>query len=325
MPSTRRRNAPCVRLGAIVLLCGLAAGAAAAQSSVPLTFDWPESLSGTATYSFERNQVQGGNVKRLSADGEILLTVSAVSNGLLLSFESGDSQMDSQGYPEMEGRITKMMARIMQAPPSYVVGRDGAFLRLVDPAGFAATAQDAAMALLSDLPPQLVQQLRQTLEATLSEAQLTSMAESSWNRHVGTWIGGDMEPGRAYHTDDTQHVPMLGAAFPVRLTYTLIGSAPCAGANGCVELEERSVMESPKATAAMETLFRRMLAPSGVTDVRVDTYRVVATSRVVADPDTLLTYRSTVDRETHIDVVANGQPIAMGDTDRRVFEFAYDN
>ena len=324
MLSTGRRNAPRAHLGAIVLLCGLASSSAAAQNSVELTFDWPQPLSGTATFSFERHQLQGPSEKRLSGEGEMGMTVSAVPDGLLLSFEPRDLNVDSEGYQELEGRIAKTMARIMGQPPSYLVSRQGEFLRLSDPSGFAATVQEATLSLLSDLPPQVMQQVEPVLAATLSEAQLTALTAANWNNYVGTWIDGEMEPGEPYHTEDVQNVPMLGAEFPVRLTYTLIGDTPCAAANGCVELEQRSVMESPEATAAMEGFFGQMLAASGVTDVQVDTYRIVATSRIVADPSTLLTYRSSLHRETVIDLVTNGQPVPVRDTERRAFEFAYD-
>lgn len=321
--SQGRRAAALLPLLAIVLA---ASGGALGAEAVTLEFAWPEDLSGSASYTFRRTKEVGGGREELAGSGRAGIAVSPVAGNLLIAFHDSEIDIETNNVPGVQGRIQGLLAQVGSESPDYLVSRRGEFLGLQDPAGFRQAVRAAVDGMIGDMPPETAQQVGPLLDSVLSEAQLTAMAEGLWNRDVGSWVGMALEPGTPLKLDSTQVFPVLGdTELPVRLSYRLVGDAPCGegGGAGCVELESRSLMDAPEAAAAFGA-FLQQIDPSGEANLSVGDYRVEVTARLVTDPDTLVPYTSRMDRVSTLVLLVNGQTLTVRETDLRSIAFDYD-
>jgi hypothetical protein len=124
---------------------------------------------------------------------------------------------------------------------------------------------------------------------------------------VGNWVDGSYVPGHVYELEMSYQSPLLGGeAFPMQVTQQLAGRAPCrkgAAPQSCVRLVQTSRVSDASFTRATSAFVRRTVGAG----VSVDRAEVVKTVEVLADPSTLLPYRSAVTETKRFVISAKGE------------------
>ena len=273
----------------------------AGKTRTHLTFDWPERLTSTA--SMHSKSVKRGETIEISM--RAVSTVRPLGKDALLvsarvtdrKFSAGTKDTDKANYLE------RLVQEAITEIPDYVVDRDGDFVRVENLGAYTKRLEDA---LVDGLPERLKEgraKARELARSLVNEQTLNAMVQDEWNNVVGNWVDGAYVPGEVYELHGNYHAPALGdQTFPMLITQQLAGRVPCrkgAAPHSCVRLIQSSRVSDPSFTRASSAYVRKILGQ----ELSVDKAEVLKTVEVIADPDTLLPYRSVV-KETKSFVVS---------------------
>jgi len=275
-----------------------------AKERTHLTFDWPERLTSTAT--MRSKSVKRGETIEISM--KAVSTVRPLGKDALLVSARVTDRKFSAGTKDKEkaNYLERLAQEAMTDIPDYVVDREGEFVRVENLAAYQKRLEDA---LVDGLPEGLKEgraKARELARSMVNEQTLHAMVQDEWNNIVGNWVDGSYVEGEVYEIHSSYHAPALGEqTFPMVMTQQLAGRTACrkgAAADSCVRLLQTSRVSDPSFTRASNAYVRKMLG----NDVSVDKAEVVKTVEVIADPDTLLPYRSVVKETKSFVVSARG-------------------
>lgn len=294
----------------------------AAKTRTDLTFGWPERM--TATASMRSKSAKRGEVLEMS-----MRTVSTVrplgEDHLLISGKVTERKMSpgtkDKGKAEYLERLLK---EATAAVPDYVVDRDGDFVRTENLEPYLKTVEDALVNGLPEGPKEARAKARQLVKTLITEETLSALMQDEWNNIVGNWADASYVPGEVYEFQATYQSPALGdRTFPMRRTQQLAGRVACrkgAAADSCVRLIQVSQVSDPGFTRATSAFVRKTVGA----DVSVDSAVVVKSVEVIADPQTLLPYRTVVKETKTFTVSAKGEaPRTSEETSESVTTYSY--
>jgi hypothetical protein len=294
-----------------------------AKTRTDLTFDWPERVTSTAT-------VRSKSSKRGEMIEMSMRAVSAVrplgEDQLLISGRVTDRKFTPTVKDKGKANyLERLLREAMTDVPDYVVDRDGEFVRVENLGPYLKRLEDALVEGLPEGPKEGRAKAQQLVRTLVTEKSLSALMQDEWNNIVGNWVDGSYVPGELYELQQRYQSPALGdQTFPMLVTQQLAGSQACrkgAAPNSCVRLLQTSRVSDPSFVKAMSAFVRKTL---GTADVSVDKAEVVKTVEVIADPETLLPYRTVV-RETKSFVVsAKGAPSnASEETHESITTYSY--
>ena len=278
-----------------------------AKTRTDLTFNWPQRLTSTAT-------VRSKSSKR----GEVIeMSMRAVSTVRPL----GEDQLlisgrvtDKKFTPAVKDKgkadyLERLLKEAMTDVPDYVVDRDGEFVRTENLGPYLKRLEDALVDGLPEGPKEARAKARQLVKSLVTEQTLNALIQDEWNNIVGNWVDGSYVPGELYELQLSYQSPALGdQAFPMLVTQQLAGREACrkgAEPNSCVRLLQISRVSDPSFTKATSVFVRKTV---GSTEVSVDKAEVIKSVEVIADPKTLLPYRTVVKETKSFVVSAKGGP-----------------
>jgi hypothetical protein len=287
-----------------------------------LTFKWPERMSSTATVrskSTKRGEVTEVHARatttvRPLGEGELLISSKIAERRVTPALKD----KDKANYLE---RVLKEATTDI---PDYVVDRDGDFVRIENLGPYLKRLEDALVNGLPDGPKEARAKAQQLVRSVVSEASLSASIQDDWNGIVGNWSDGSYVPGEVYELHLTYQSPVLGdRTFPMVVTQQLAGREACrkgAAADSCVRLVQTSRVSDPSFSRATSAFVRKTVGA----DVSVDKADVVKTLEVIADPKTLLPYRSVMKETKTFVVSAKGEaPRTSVETQESVTTYSY--
>ena len=276
-----------------------------AKLRTDLIFDWPERMTSTAT-------VRSKSSKRGETIEMSMRAVSTVrplnDDELIISGKVTDKKFS----PALKDKgkadyLERLLKEAMTDIPDYVVDRDGEFVRTENVAPYLKRLEDALVNGLPDGPKEARARARHLVNTLITEESLNALVQDEWNNIVGNWADGSYVPGEVYERQATYQSPALGEqTFAMRITQQLAGREACrkgAAANSCVRLVQVSRVSDPSFAKATGVFVRKTVGA----DVSVDKAEVVKTVEVVADPKTLLPYRTVVKETKTFVILAKGQ------------------
>jgi len=294
----------------------------AAKQRTDLTFDWPERMSSTVTLRSKSNK--RGEVTQFSV--RAVTTVRPLGEGqLLISAKVTDKKF---GPPVKDKGKADYLQRVLQEAttdiPDYVVDRDGEFVRIENLAPYQKRIEDALVNGLPEGPREARAKAQQLVRTLMSEETLSAAVQDEWNSTVGNWADGSYVPGELYELQQVYRSAALGdQTFPMRVTQQLAGRQACrkgAAANSCVRLVQTSRVSDPAFVQAMSAFVRKTVGAEG----SVDKAEVVKMVEVIADPKTLLPYRTLVKETKTFTVSAKGEaPRSSEEIEETVTTYSY--
>jgi hypothetical protein len=208
--------------------------------------------------------------------------------------------------------------------PDYVVDRDGDFVRMENLGPYVKRVEDALVNGLPKGTEDVRAKARQMARQLVNEETLNALVQDEWNSIVGNWAEASFVPGHVYERQATYWSPALGEqTFPMQMTQRLVGRVACtkgAAPDSCVRLVQTSRVSDPSFTRASSVFVRKAVGA----EVSVDSAEVLKSVEVIADPDTLLPYRSVVKETKTFTVSAKGSaPKTTEETSERVTIYSY--
>jgi hypothetical protein len=222
----------------------------------------------------------------------------------------------------------KYLERVVQEAttdvPDYVVDRDGDFVRIENLAPYLKRLEDALVTGLPDGPKEARAKAEELVRTLVTERLLTAAIEEEWNMVVGNWANGSYVPGEVYELHLSYQSPVLGdRGFPMVVTQQLAGREACrkgAAPESCVRLVQVSRVSDPSFNRAMSAFVRKTVGG----DVSIDKAEVVKSVEVIADPKTLLPYRSVVkERKSFVVSAKDEAPRTSEETKESVTVYSY--
>lgn len=287
-----------------------------------LTFNWPERMSVTGTVRTRTSK--RGEVFDLQA--RVTSTVRPLGKDeLLVSVKVADRRFSTESKDKnKDDYLERVLKEAMTDVPDYVVDRDGDFVRVENLGPYLKRLEDALVNGLPDAPKEARAKARGLVSSAVSEATLGASMQEEWNSIVGNWTDGSYIPGEIYELHLTYQSPALGErSFPMVVTQQLAGREACrkgAAANSCVRLVQISRVSDASFARATSAFVRKAVGA----DVSVDKAEVVKTVEVVADPKTLLPYRSSVKETKTFLISARGEsPRESVETSETVTTYTY--
>jgi hypothetical protein len=294
----------------------------AERPRIDLVFNWPERMTSSATVrtkSSKRGEVtemQARAVTTVKPLGEDELLIS----GKLVDRRFTPSMKDAGKARYLEG----VMREATTDMPDYVVDRDGDFVRIENLAPYLKRLEEALVKGLPEGPEEARAKARDLVRSIVSEESLNASLQDEWNNVVGNWAGGSYVPGESYEMHLIYQSPLLGdRTFPMVVMQQLAGRAACrkgASPHSCVRLLQTSRVGDPSFTRATRAFVRKTVGG----DVSIDQAEVVKTVEVIADPKTLLPYRTVVNETKTFVVSAKGEaPRTSVETRETVTTYSY--
>jgi hypothetical protein len=294
-----------------------------AKTRIDLVFDWPERLTSTATVRSKSNK--RGEVSEMS-----LRAVSTVrpmgEDHLLISARVTERKFTPGGKDKGKADyLQRALKEALTDIPDYVVDRDGDFVRVENLAPYLKRIEDALVAGLPEAPKEVRAKAQQMVRSMLSEQILSATVQDEWNFIVGNWANGSYVPGEVYEVHSSYKAPALGGeVFPMVMTQQLAGREACrkgAAANSCVRLLQTSRVSDPSFGRATSALLKKTL---GTNDVAIESAEVIKSVEVIADPKTLLPYRSVMKETKRFVVAVKGEaPVASEELTETVTTYSY--
>jgi hypothetical protein len=292
------------------------------KKRIDLVFNWPERLTATASLRTKSNKrgeiidMQARAVTTVRPLGEDELLIS----GKLTEKRFAPSTQDKEKANYLQRVLREATADV----PDYVVDRDGDFVRIENLAPYLKRLEEALVNGLPEGPKEARAKARELVRSIVNEDLLNASLQDEWNNTVGNWAGGSYVPGETYEMHLSYQSPLLGdRTFPMVTTQQLAGREACrrgAAPNSCVRLLQTSRVSDPRFTRATSAFVRKTI---GV-DVTVDSAEVVKAVEVIADPKTLLPYRSVVKETKRFVISAKGEaPRTSEETHESVTTYTY--
>jgi hypothetical protein len=294
----------------------------AAKPRIDLTFDWPERMTSSASVrsrSAKRGEVLEMSIRTISTvrplgDDELLVS------GKVTEKRFGPASKDKGKADYLE----RLLAEATADMPDYVVDRDGDFVRMENLGPYVKRVEDALVNGLPKGTEDVRAKARQMARQLVNEETLNALVQDEWNSIVGNWAEASFVPGHVYERQATYWSPALGEqTFPMQMTQRLVGRVACtkgAAPDSCVRLVQTSRVSDPSFTRASSVFVRKAVGA----EVSVDSAEVLKSVEVIADPDTLLPYRSVVKETKTFTVSAKGSaPKTTEETSERVTIYSY--
>jgi len=309
MSLRQSQNTPATQssLGAIVCVSVFAVtsvvthNAALADNStdatpVKLVYDWPADL--VANVEMSKTKQRTGGRGDSSVSGSFTMKTTAHDAGLQVDIS--DSTINMQvAEGSTPPQLIRMMERISELAPSYVISHEGELLSFSDIKKYQAIMSQEFDALMSDLPQEAKQQMTGFMDQLISEEALFASLKQDWDRDVGQWAGTEFEKGFIYEVNYLTPVPMLGGVeLDTYGVYEILGHVACDKEPGaaleaanpdtaaCVELHFSSRLE-PEATEKMLGQLFESLGQPLPEDFRME---IDYELHLVTEPDTLLAH-----------------------------------
>jgi hypothetical protein len=294
----------------------------AAKIRVDLTFDWPEDLEATA--SVRSKSAKRGEVIDMSM--RIVSTVRPLGDDQLLISSKVTEKKFSAGTKDKAKAdyLQRLLTEVAADLPDYVVDRDGEFVGTQNLGPYVKRVEEALASGLPKAPEEVRAKAREIMKSLINEQTLNAMLLDDWNNLVGNWADASYVAGEVYERQATYQSPALGdEVFPMHMTQQLAGRLPCtkgAAPDSCVRLVQTSRVSDPRFSRATAAFVSRTVGA----DIAVDSAEVVKSVEVIADPDTLLPYRSVVKETKTFTLSAKGTgPRTTEETSERVTSYSY--
>ncbi len=290
VPTTARRTRP---LLAAALVAVVAPSTVEAQT-IELGFGWRPGMAA---------EVRMENVTETEAAGMAFSVFFRTRHRSVVSETADGFQISNSDYEVLDfdtpmGAAPVTPELLAASQPSILVSRDGAFIDIVDAEGRAATVREELAAAQEELPPGM----GGVLEGFADVEALRRTAEEQWRGVVGWWVGRTATAGETEFSTLTQQLPVPGLdAIEVDVEMTMTGRVDCvqeSGANDCVELVVLGRPTEASLTAAMAGLVGRMTEQMGGMvspgQLAIDEWALETETRLIAEPETLVPYRSEI-------------------------------
>ena len=315
-------------VGLLSALCLSSGPGMASDDSERLTFAWPDGLSGRVSFALR----QVGSSESVAdtvweGGGAARFAVSRDGSATVVTYSDEEFELVANQGSEDTEFINEILAPAILRWPGVRIGAQGQFLGLDQRAEFLAAINDGIDAHMERLTPEQADPLRMAVEQSSNALQIEYMARTRWEQAVGRWVGREVRTGKPNFTDDTLNLPFddeTGGEVPSRVSYALVGRRACgdAGPQGCVELEFRTLVDGPAATAAYDRLFSGR-EPGGDSPGIVD-FRLSVTTRVVTDPQTLIPYSVQSAWDQSMALALYGDPIVLRQSGESTITYIYD-
>lgn len=271
------------------VLCLFAAQSWAVET-ITLQYGWEPGthakVTGTASKEkFLNNESQGV----VSMDISYFLVTTAHEQGLQIDFSNAEVTMSS-GAEDLPPFMQSYMESLFSSMPSYVIDPEGAVVGIPNLDTFREAAVSGIEAMLTDVPDEVRTQLIGGLSQVFSEDVLHAQVEEEWGKHVGQWIGAELDNGGVYQMEYEAPIPLLNNQLvKTYAEYEFVDRVNCDDLdteNSCVFLLYRTQTDDLAATALLQQLLG---------DLAVAEELIVSIStevELVTDPESLLTYYS---------------------------------
>jgi hypothetical protein len=293
-----------------------------AKQRTDLKFNWPDRMTSTVTLRSKSNK--RGEVTQFSV--RAVTTVRPLGEDhLLISGKVTDKKFSPALKDKGKGNyLERVLKEATIDVPDYVVDCAGDFVRIENLAPYQKRIEDALVNGLPEGPTEARAKAQQLVRSLVTEETLSAAVQDEWNTTVGNWADGSYVPGERYELQQTYQSPALGdQTFPMQVTQQLAGRQACrtgAAANSCVRLVQTSRVSDPAFVKAMSAFVRKAVAA----EVSVDKAEVLKTVEVIADPKTLLPYRTVVKETKTFVVSAKGEASKTSEeTEESVTKYSY--
>lgn len=259
------------------------------------------------------------------------MSTKQVEEGLLISFTDVVAHPVTGTAPGSEtalASVQEFIAKLSSNLPSYVIARDGSFLRIDGLSEYQARLKSTMQEMLAVLPNETQAVLKQSgiLNDQSMAAQTVTTITDEWNISVGVWIDATLERGAIYESESTANVPMFGnLPIPIKLQFEFLGRTACNendSDRGCVELMLRSFPDPEKTGAAIESFLSHFAKQRGQ-DVAIESMDQTMEVRLITEPDSLLPHRVHKLRNTSIMMVVDGNRQSGEQREEVTYQFRY--
>lgn len=290
------------RVLVIIALSVFSHSALSEESTVTLTFAWPNSVSATIESVLNMADTYKGEEGVVMEDKNLWhttnLIVSDQPSGIQLSYELVKSSYHS--HPSEEATLAQLWEFAFTNIPSFVVSDAGEFQSVTNPQEFIDSLRQKINDKFGDKLNQVPDTILNEIGEMFEPDALSVASYNNWYRDVEQWIGLEMVVAKPYQETSVYEFPFIEfAELPAITTTTLLGFLPCdakpdnkdishaksSGDNAsCVELE---LVASLDQDAVAEFVEKTNAANSAGSDVnwKPNLYYKL---NVITEPTTLL-------------------------------------
>lgn len=317
----------CAALFAAGLLFALPEAAApqnrpAPVDTVRLRFNWPVGKVATVETTRFRERVTE-KTDTVAGSARYRMHVQQHPEGLLIVYDSFDVSTGA-GTPAGASAAQATAERLADLMPSYVVSREGEFLRID---GVAALRARMHALLGSMLQADSTGQARAALESLVSEQVLNHVAAQEWNSLVGMWIEADLEMGQKYELEEEAPIPLIpGSMVTMVSEFSIERRIPCREGGttpDCVEIHLLSFPDPEEVKVIIRRFMDRIASQPAMARFGFESLDLENELVLIIEPATLLPHRARLSKSVEGVVVADGKKSNVSQLDIRTFRFTY--
>jgi protein required for attachment to host cells len=321
-----RRTWPVV-LAAALLLGVPAAVASQSRPNPPdtirLRFNWPVGKVATVETTRFRERVTE-KTDTFAGGARYRMQVQQHPDGLLIAYDSF-AVTTTAATPLGALALQAVADRAADLVPSYVVSREGEFLRVHDVAGIRERMNTLLGSMLQ--AEDSTGQARATLQSVLSEQVLNSIAAQEWNALVGMWIEADLELGEKYELEEEAPIPLIpGSTVTMVAEFSIERRVPCQETGtmtDCVEIHLRSKPDPEEVKLIIRRFMDRIATMPQMASFGFESLDLENELVLIIEPATLLPHRARLSKRVKGVVVAEGKKNDVSQHDVRTFRFKY--
>jgi hypothetical protein len=312
-----------VRWWLVAVLALSAAGIRA--ETLRLDFDWRPGWAADVEFSVTRTRVFGEVDSIWQLNGRYTLEVDPHDLGLRITMK--DFYLEpTGGRGGAEPAPVEVIHRVAFHPPSYVVSAQGAYLGLTDVQAARARLLERIRELATAGAVSTEGASPEELAAPfLLEETVRARAAEAWQRDVEFWAGSALEVGKWHTLESTNALAVVGGApVPMTTRFCISRRVSCGGEEppGCVELEQRSMIDKHGITATLDQ-YASSGADAGL--LSSDLKRLEYSQDVImkADPGSLRPYEIRITESTFLIMDVDGALRAGSQTGSVLYLFSY--
>jgi hypothetical protein len=296
--------------------------AIAHADTVSLNYKWEPGIIAKVYYKAVRTKQYEEKIEKREIKGSYTLSTKSHEKGLRLDVTDSKSKVSSTNAEE-ENKLQEFMQKLTEKLPSCIIDSKGNLIEVVEIAKFRQDMLKELDSWLSESTSEEGEKATQLVKTILSDQQLLSIMQKSWNRDVAQWIGAEFETGYVYDIEFSTPVAFLNnIQIPTKGRYEYLGKVKCRESDqteSCVELSFKSALDEKTMEVLMVKLFEKIgkEPPEGFV-VKIDTEVILTT-----EPQTLFPHKMMQTGITTIPIEGKSTPAVL--TDIREMYFTYNN
>jgi hypothetical protein len=294
----------------------------AAADTIRLRFNWPVGKTATVETTRFRERITE-TTDTFAGGARYRMQVRQHADGLLIVHDS----FNMAGPTALAGQLALQVAaeRIADLVPSYVVTREGEFLRIDSVEALRARMSSLFSSMLQ--PGDSTGQASGVLASLTSESVLNSIAAQEWNALVGMWIEADLALGEKYELEEEAPIPFIpGAMVTMQSEFSIVRRVPCRESGStpdCVEIRLMSRPDGEEVQMLIRRFMDRIAAMPGATSFGFESLDLENELVLIIEPATLLPHRARLSKRVKGVVVAQGKKSDVSQLDVRTYAYSY--